>query len=430
MIKEQGNRELNFDLAQDRRLARTTSNSSRFIRMVVTAPSSDGTAKRPPVKISFVLDRSGSMNGEKIQQAKRAVSEGVALLANRDEFALITFDDQVSVPLPMASKPYGVKALPGILAEIATGNQTNLCDGYLRGAEEFRDTENKALQRIILVSDGQANVGETSASVLQQHATELRRRGVSTATLGVGEDFNEALMGAMANGGGGAARWAEKASQVPKAIKDCIEEALETVLTRVRIKVSLPDAEFQLITLGDLSGGEGACTVDLGDMVADQEREVLLRVILPRGAIGSILHATVELSAETVTGSSLTHQSGAVWAYAKSAEIEAERRDPMRDRAIDLVVAQHYAEIAKGQATDLNRRGAFSEARRVLERVADRIELYALTPELKAIVRELRSQAKFWAERRNERTRKDAYFTMLNVRGSRSDDGSPRRRGR
>jgi hypothetical protein len=138
----------------------------------------------------------------------------------------------------------------------------------------------------------------------------------------------------------------------------------------------------------------------------------------------------VELSAETVTGSSLTHQSGAVWAYAKSAEIEAERRDPMRDRAIDLVVAQHYAEIAKGQATDLNRRGAFSEARRVLERVADRIELYALTPELKAIVRELRSQAKFWAERRNERTRKDAYFTMLNVRGSRSDDGSPRRRGR
>lgn len=420
---------LKFELAHDRQLARATSNSSRFVRMLVTAPSSDGTVKRPPIKISFVLDRSGSMDGEKIKQAKLAVEEGVQLLVDRDEFALVTFNEQAAVPLPMSAKPRGGRALSNTLGEIGASGQTNLCDGYLRGAEEFGSSESDAIQRIILVSDGQANVGETSRTVLQTHATELRRRGVSTATLGIGEDFNESLLGAMANGGGGVARWAERPHQVRKAIKDCVEETLETVLTRVRIHVSLLHAEFQLLSLGDLSGGEGECTIDLGDMVADQEREVLLRVILPRGEIGSSVRATIALNAETLSGRSLTHRNDATWTYAQGQAIDAELRDLKRDRTIDLAVARHYAEIAKGEATDLNRRGSYNEARRVLERAAKRIEHYALTPELKAIVRELRSEAKKWSQPRDERTRKEAYFAMLNVRGSRFDDGSPRRRG-
>ena len=429
MKEEQGNKDVQFEVAQDRKLARATSNSSRFVRMLVTAPSGEGIGKRPPLKISFVLDRSGSMNGEKIKQAKHAVAEGVELLEDSDQFALVTFDDRVAVPLSMNTKTRSASALRGILAEVETGGQTNLCDGYLSGAGEFGSSEGDAIQRIILVSDGQANVGETSLPVLQMHATELRRRGVSTATLGIGDHFNESLLGAMANGGGGAARWAERPSQIRKAIRDCIEEALETVLTRVQIHVSLPHAEFQLLSLGDLSGGDGECIVDLGDMVADQEREVLLRVILPRGEIGSSVRATIALNAETLSGRSLTHRNDATWTYAQGQAIDAELSDLKRDRTIDLAVARHYAEIAKGEATDLNRRGSYNEARRVLERAAERIEHYALTPELKAIVRELQSEAKKWSQPRDERTRKEAYFAMLNVRGSRFDDGSPRRRG-
>lgn len=429
MKETRENKNLQFEVAQDRRLARAISNSSRFVRMLVTAPSSDGTVKRPPIKISFVMDRSGSMDGEKIRQAKLAVEEGVQLLADRDEFALVTFNDQAAVPLPMRAKPESGRGLSSSLGEVGASGQTNLCDGYLRGAEEFGSSIGDAIQRIILVSDGQANVGETSQAVLQTHATELRRRGVSTATLGIGEDFNESLLGAMANGGGGVARWAERPHQVRKAIRDCIEETLETVLTRVRIHVRLPHAEFQLLSLGDLSGGDGECTIDLGDMVADQEREVLLRVILPRGEIGSSVSAIIKLEAETLSGSSLTHRNDATWTYAQGQAIDAELNDLKRDRTIDLAVARHYAEIAKGEATDLNRRGSYNEARRVLERAAERIERYALTPELKAIVRELRSEAKKWSQPRDERTRKEAYFAMLNVRGSRFDDGSPRRRG-
>ena len=423
------NRELNlqFEVAQDRMLARPTSHSSRFVRMLVTAPSADETARRQPVSVAFVLDRSGSMSGQKLEQAKRAVSEGVALLDERDQFALVTFDNFVDVALPMVSKSRGAKMLPGVLSEIGARNQTNLCDGYLLGAEQFRDVSSETLKRIILVSDGQANVGETSLSALKMHATELRRRGVNTATLGIGEGFNEALLGAMANGGGGAARWAEHSSQIPAAIKACIEEVLETVLTRVRIDVRVPGARFELISLGDLSGGEGACTVDLGDMVADQQREVVLRVHLPKGDLGSNVRATVELTAESVSGRSLSHRNDVAWTYASGREIEAELHDPNRDRTIDLVVARHYAEIAKAEATELNRRGRYEEAKDVLLQKATRIERYADRRELKAIVGELKLEAKKWSAPRDERTRKQAYFAMLNVRGSRHDDGSPRR---
>ena len=68
-------RNLQFEVAQDRMLARPTSHSSRFVRMLVTAPSADETARRQPVSVAFVLDRSGSMSGQNLEQAKRAVSE-------------------------------------------------------------------------------------------------------------------------------------------------------------------------------------------------------------------------------------------------------------------------------------------------------------------------------------------------------------------
>ena len=172
MNDKTGESNLYFEVGQDRMLARPTSHSSRFIRMVVTAPSGDGIVARQPVSVAFVLDRSGSMGGQKIEQAKRAVSEGVALLDERDQFALVTFDNFVDVALPMVSKSRGAKMLPGVLSEIGARNQTNLCDGYLLGAEQFRDVSSETLKRIILVSDGQANVGETSLSTLKMHATE------------------------------------------------------------------------------------------------------------------------------------------------------------------------------------------------------------------------------------------------------------------
>ena len=180
----------------DRRLIRPTAHSQRFVLATIAAPRATTERERAPVNLAIVLDRSGSMSGEKIRVAKVAVEEAIARLRPDDRFCVVVYDDVVDVVIE--STPASAEARRGAierLRSVDARGSTNLGEGWLRGCEQVaRHLVDRGVNRCLLLTDGLANVGITDPEALASHAAELRARGVSTSTFGVGNDFDERLL--------------------------------------------------------------------------------------------------------------------------------------------------------------------------------------------------------------------------------------------
>ncbi|THF87206.1 VWA domain-containing protein [Deinococcus sp. KSM4-11] len=160
-------------------------------------------ARRPPLNLSFVLDRSGSMSGTPIAMARTAIQVALRLMQPHDRVSVVAFDDRVEtvVPSQLATDP---EALCRAVAGITDRGSTALHAGWLEGAMLIaQHLDPQALNRVLLLSDGQANQGETRADVIAQHVKGLTARGVSTSTIGLGHDYDEALLQGMADAGDG-----------------------------------------------------------------------------------------------------------------------------------------------------------------------------------------------------------------------------------
>lgn len=416
-----------FEIEGDRLLARAEAHSSRFIKITVVAPPVTSRRPRPAVRIGFVLDRSGSMQGDPIRNARKAILDGIDMLSGRDEFAVVAFDDRVETPVSLTGVLEGRRAARVAIPMIEARANTNLCDGYLTGAQEVGGgADGDIVQRVILISDGHANAGVTDSATLARHASELRARGVSTATLGIGDGFDEALMSAIANGGGGPAQYASDPDQIGAAIAECIGEALEVTLRDAHVVITVPGADIELLSAGDVTSRRGELRVALGDLTESQEREVVLRVRLPLNSEGEQIGLTAELSGRDDAGKVHLEQ-GYTWTYAGSAENDAQ----LRNRVVDRVVAQLFAAEARERAIVLNREGSYERAQAVIEKVARRIALYAGDDrELAKLVTSLLAEADQWGRPTHERFRKESYHYSMNMMQSRMKDGTARKRDR
>jgi Ca-activated chloride channel homolog len=171
-------------------------------------------AERPPLNLAIVLDRSGSMSGKPLDEAKRCAGMIVDRLGAGDRAALIVYDDGVDVLAPTmlaADKA----AFHSAIASIHEGGCTNLHGGWLKGAELMAAVAHAStMSRILLLSDGQANAGVTGVDIIARQCSELAGVGVMTSTYGLGRHFNEDLMIRMANAGQGNSYYGETAEDL------------------------------------------------------------------------------------------------------------------------------------------------------------------------------------------------------------------------
>jgi Ca-activated chloride channel family protein len=173
-------------------------------------PTTDG----PPLNLALVIDRSGSMSGQPLAEAVRVTRQIIDQLRPTDRVALVTYDDTVRVDCP--SQLLGDRsAFHAALAEIRSGGATALHDGWLAGAEQVAKHQSaEAINRVLLLSDGQANEGLTDPEAIAEQGAELARTQVTTTTVGLGHAFNEDLMIALANAGQGNHYYGETAEDL------------------------------------------------------------------------------------------------------------------------------------------------------------------------------------------------------------------------
>ena len=379
-------RNLNLKARTDRRFIRSTYRSNRFILADIVAPHAhreDTDRARPPVNLAFVIDRSGSMAGEKIRLAKEAVRQSIARLQADDRFSVVAYDDVVDVVV--GSTRATAEARERALAQLATidaRNQTNLAEGWLRGCAQVAEhLLADGVNRCLLLTDGLANVGMTSHDELARHAGELRARGVSTTTFGVGADFDEVLLQAMSTAGGGNFYYVADARQIADYVTSEVGEALDVVARDVRLEIVAPEsAAVESLSPFPFESRGARTVVSLGSLVAEQVVQVVLRVNLPLGEFGRetgiVLSVAGASSAAAGSGPGSAEASESVaisWEYADSKTNDAQERDTEVDRA----VARVFAARARQEATSLNRAGDFGRAAAALASVAKRIRSYA-----------------------------------------------------
>src|ERR1051326_2853399 len=136
-------------------------------------------SKRTPLNLAVVLDRSGSMSGAKIEMARQAAMEVVDRLAPGDIFSLIVYSDRAEVVFP-AQEVEDKEALKTRISRIKPGGSTALYAGVELGAEQLtRCHSSKRINRVILVSDGLANVGPSSPRDLRRLGGRLSAQGIS-----------------------------------------------------------------------------------------------------------------------------------------------------------------------------------------------------------------------------------------------------------
>jgi len=177
-----------------------------------------------------VLDRSGSMSGsKKMAYALEAACFAVEQLLATDRVSVTAFDDQVETLAPNA--PVVDKA--GLIArirKITPRGVTDLHDGWKEGGRQVENgLISQGVNRVILLSDGQANHGVTDPNVIAREAVGLSARGVSTTTMGLGDDYNEDLLQAMAEAGDGNYYFIESPQQLADIFQTVLSGRMYTL---------------------------------------------------------------------------------------------------------------------------------------------------------------------------------------------------------
>ena len=355
------------------------------------------------------------MAGEKLRLVKEAVAQSIRRLQSGDRFSVVVYDDQIDVVFDSALATADNKQAALLrLAGVEARNMTNLGDGWLRGCEQVaRFLDGEGVNRTILLTDGLANVGMTDHDELAGHAAALRQRGVSTTTFGVGTDFDDVLLQAMATAGGGNYYYIATDQQIVDYITSEVGEALDVVARNVTLDVVVPDG----VTVESLSpypvemrGGRASVTI--GALIAEQVIELVLRLNFPYGELGREMAAVLSVGDEPPVS--------LAWEYADSKTNDTQERDIEVDRA----VARVFADRARQEAAGLNRAGQLEAARATLASVAKRVRTYAgRDAQLREVVAELERGAHQVAEPMPEASRKEMYFRAYTDGRARMPDG-------
>ena len=246
-------------------------------------------ADRTPANIAIVLDKSGSMKGEKISRAKEAAILAVNLLNKNDIVSIISYDSQVQVLVPAMNVKNKAKIRTAIESMDASG-QTALYDGVQKGASEIRKFITKQrVNRVILLSDGQANVGPDSSIELGKLGAALGKEGISVTTIGLGTRYNEDLMADLAGYSDGNHAFVKNTEDLAKIFQNEFGDVLSVVAQDILINIHLKNGVKPIRFLGregEISNGK--VTSRLNQIYSKQEKYLLLEVEVPVGKVKEV----------------------------------------------------------------------------------------------------------------------------------------------
>ena len=253
----------------------------------VQAPDPDPTNKvdRKPYHLSLVIDRSGSMSGDPLIEAVRCAKYIVDHLDPKDLASLVVFDNNIRI-LADAVAVGDRKHLHRGLSQIRPGGNTNLYGGWKSGMESLLPKAMEAaLARVILLSDGNANEGETTETdAIASYCAEAATKGVTTSTYGLGQDFNEQLMVEMGKRGAGNHYYGDTAADLFEPFAEEFDLISNLYARHVRLTLAAPQGvKIKLLNDYPVEERDGFPLIRLPDIPFGAEAWALVELEIPAG---------------------------------------------------------------------------------------------------------------------------------------------------
>jgi len=237
-----------------------------------------------PVDLVVVLDRSGSMGGQKIDYARKAIIQLIKRMGSRDRIAIITYSNHVEMLSPLVKLDRAQRErVIALVRRIVAGGGTNLGGGLQRGINTLMHTGPSTRQRkVILISDGLANQGITSPQALGSMAANATERNLGVSTVGVGYDFNEVLMTTIADHGSGNYYFLDNPRSFAEVFKKEVETTRNVIAGSVELRIPLEDG-VQLLDAGGypIQMAGNVAIIRPGDLLAGQQRKIFLSYRIP-----------------------------------------------------------------------------------------------------------------------------------------------------
>lgn len=341
-----------------------------YLMVLVKASSAQNETKRRALNLSLVIDRSGSMAGAKIDYTRRAANMLVQNLGMNDTLSVVLYNDTVDTLL-MPEKVQRKDIINQQISRITPSGATNLSGGWLQGCNLVAMNHQAAqTNRVILISDGLANRGVTETEKLLSFATQKFGEGISTTTMGLGDDFNEELLMQMANSGGGAYYYIDSPEVMPTILNEELTGLLKLVGQNLTISISGPlSSNVRQMNAYPEEPGIAGKTFRLGDVFGDEIKALVLEVNAP--AFTS--PGTHQLAALTVDFDELTDTGASHQTIQRliNVTVSGTADKPLRAANAEVIeqVMLLKAAQARRRAVELADNGKFSEASQVLEAV-------------------------------------------------------------
>lgn len=294
---------LHLKLVPDREVVLRGRPQEVVVKIDLSAVVGREKVRRTPLNLAVVLDKSGSMAGAKLEKTRQAAMQLVDRLAQNDIFSLIIFSDAARVLVP-AQKVEDKEALKAKIESIESGGSTALYAGVKMGADQIREyLSSKRINRVILLSDGLANVGPSTPRDLRRLGGDLAERGISVTTIGVGDDYNEDLMAGLAEASDANYYYVKDTEKLPEIFAKELGGMLAVAARDVRIEIICPEGVKPLGFIGRAEKFEDQrTTVNLSQFTTGQNRYLFLRCLV-NGNKPEVARVNVNYKDELADGS-------------------------------------------------------------------------------------------------------------------------------
>lgn len=245
---------------------------------------------RAPINFITVIDRSGSMDGNKLKLVKETLNFVITQLKSSDRFGMVTFESNVNTDLELTKMNGEGKELARTkIRNICIGGSTNLSGGLFAGLDLIQPFENE-ITSVLLLTDGLANVGITESSLLVDALKKQigQRPSFTLFTFGFGSDHDEKMLKSLSENGKGLYYFIENEDAIPKAFGDCLGGLISVVAQNIKLRFEpLAGTVIQRVITKypkqeeTTETGETIHVINLGDLYSEEERNIVCEVKVP-----------------------------------------------------------------------------------------------------------------------------------------------------
>lgn len=380
-----------------------------YLKIGLTGGRIYRTTKRTPLNLAIVLDRSTSMSGERIAKAKEAAKLALELLQPNDVVSLITYDSTVEVLVPATQLTADNRGdVQRKIDAIQVRGWTALWGGVKKGIEETQKfLDKKRVNRVILLSDGQANVGPRRPEDMAKLAQMSAKLGIAITTVGLGLGYNEDIMTQLAQHSDGNHGFAKTGSDLQRIFQSELGNLIAVVAQNITVDITCQPGVRPLRVLDRQANVQGQnIRLSWNQLYSGQHKYIIVEAEV----------STVGKDSQPLAQVQVRHTNMGTFRLDVSQHLLSMRwtNNPQKeqqhlDKSLMSQVTEAIANEVTQQAVKLRDQGKFDEAKTLLLKNAAHLKTMGLTLQSKRLLQfsaENETNAKHLTSYRWNETRK------------------------